>query len=80
MLLQATAVARAGQYLMKADTPMRFFVVAVYLRADLTAERYVVTTTESDTDTGPDTGAELGRKACRSVHALFSLMEGPGIH
>jgi hypothetical protein len=56
MLLQAIAVARAGQYLMEAGAPMRFFVVAVYLRADLTAERYVVT------HTGP------GRKVCRSAH------------
>jgi hypothetical protein len=69
MLLQAIAVARAGQYLMEADAPMRFFVVAVYLRADLTAERYVVT------HTGP------GRKVCRSVHPPFVFLIGcPGIH
>ena len=69
MLLQAIAVARAGQYLMEAGAPMRFFVVAVYLHADLTVERYVVT------HTGP------GRKVCRSVHPPFVFLIGsPGIH
>jgi hypothetical protein len=39
MLLEAIAVARAGQYLARQG---QFFVVAVYLRANLIAERYVV--------------------------------------
>jgi len=39
MLLEAIAVARAGQYLTRQG---QFFVVAVYLRANLIAERYVV--------------------------------------
>ncbi|KAG1728288.1 uncharacterized protein EDB91DRAFT_1228495 [Suillus paluster] len=42
MLLQAIAVARAGQYLIREGAPVHFFVVAIYLRADLTVERYVV--------------------------------------
>ncbi|OAX31265.1 hypothetical protein K503DRAFT_787947 [Rhizopogon vinicolor AM-OR11-026] len=40
ILLQATAVARAGQYLIQAGS--QFFVVAIYLRANLIAERYIV--------------------------------------
>jgi len=40
MLLQAIAVARAGQYLIQAGS--QFFVVAIYLRANLIAERYII--------------------------------------
>ncbi|OAX31342.1 hypothetical protein K503DRAFT_95642 [Rhizopogon vinicolor AM-OR11-026] len=39
MLLQAIPIARAGQYLIRYGSPMLFFVVAVYLRANLTTER-----------------------------------------
>ncbi|KAG1734454.1 uncharacterized protein EDB91DRAFT_1250976 [Suillus paluster] len=42
MLLQAITVARAGQYLIRKGAPVHFFVVAIYLRANLTVERYVV--------------------------------------
>ena len=42
MLLQAIAAARAGQCLMEDGAPIQFFVVAIYLCANLTAERYVV--------------------------------------
>lgn len=80
MLLQAIAVARAGQYLMRAGAPMRFFVVAVYLRANLTAERYVVTT-ESDTNTEREDRTEPRQKVCHSVHPPFCFPHGnPGIH
>ena len=48
MLLQAIATAQAGQYLMK--TGERFFVVAIYLTANLTAERYIVAQTELHQD------------------------------
>ncbi|KAF8870823.1 hypothetical protein BD779DRAFT_509490 [Infundibulicybe gibba] len=44
MLLQAIAFSRAGQYLMKPDK--QFYMVAIYLRADMTAERYVVALAE----------------------------------
>jgi hypothetical protein len=46
MLIQAIAVARAGQYLMKPGE--EFFVVGIYLRANLIAERFVVAQIESD--------------------------------
>jgi hypothetical protein len=71
VILQATAVARAGQYLMEAGAPMRFFVVAVYLRTDLTTERYVVTTTESGTDT--DLTLVLSREKRHVVLFMLSL-------
>ncbi|KAG1766756.1 kinase-like domain-containing protein [Suillus placidus] len=45
MLLQAITAARAGQFLMVDGAPKPFFVVAIYLCANLTAERYVVTHT-----------------------------------
>ncbi|OJA13562.1 hypothetical protein AZE42_13275 [Rhizopogon vesiculosus] len=56
MLLQAIAVARAGQYLIRHGSPMRFFVVAIYLRANLTAERYIVT------NIGPEREVSMAQK------------------
>ncbi|KAG2123457.1 hypothetical protein DEU56DRAFT_893632 [Suillus clintonianus] len=50
MLLQAITIVRAGQYLMADGAPKPFFVVAIYLRANLTAERYVVTHTTPTED------------------------------
>ncbi|KAG1831980.1 hypothetical protein F4604DRAFT_1946265 [Suillus subluteus] len=44
MLLQAITVTRVGQFLMDSATKP-FFIVAIYLCANLTAERYVVTHT-----------------------------------
>jgi hypothetical protein len=46
MLVQAIAIARAGQYLMK--TGKRFFVVAIYLRKNLTAERFIVAQSQGE--------------------------------
>ncbi|OAX42754.1 hypothetical protein K503DRAFT_766458 [Rhizopogon vinicolor AM-OR11-026] len=69
MLLHAIAVARAGQYLMKVGALMQFFVVGIYLHADLTVERFIVV------QTGP------GRQASYSVRRLyFFLTVWPGIH
>ena len=49
MLLQAIAAARVGHHLQKSHTQqMPFFVAAIYLRANLTAERYIVMQTASD--------------------------------
>ena len=42
MLVQAIAVARAGQYLLKSTSKKRFFVVAIYVNADMVASRYIV--------------------------------------
>ena len=42
MLVQAIAVARAGQYLLKSTSEKRFFVVAIYVNADMVASRYIV--------------------------------------
>ncbi|OJA12194.1 hypothetical protein AZE42_03936 [Rhizopogon vesiculosus] len=42
MLLQAIAVARAGQYLIRQGAQIQFFVVAIYLKANLIAERYII--------------------------------------
>jgi len=66
MLLEAIVVSRAGQYLTRQG---QFFVVAVYFREDLTAERYVVA------NIGP-------RRVCCSVHRLVLcfLMEKLGFH
>lgn len=47
MLVEAIAAVRIGHYLKKSQTKP-FFVVAVYLRANMTAERYVVMQTDSD--------------------------------
>ena len=45
MLVQAIAVARAGQYLLKSTSEKRFFVVAIYVNADMVASRYIVVQT-----------------------------------
>lgn len=42
MLVEGIAAVRAGRYLSKSDAP-RFFVVAIYLTANLHAERYILT-------------------------------------
>jgi len=56
MLIQCTTVARVGQYLVEEGAT--FFAVAVYLRRNLTAERYVAQ-------------AELDVRVCHSVCCLF---------
>ena len=61
MLLQAIAVARAGQFLKVDGAPKPFFVVAIYLCANLTAERYVITNT---------TPTEKGEEVCHTVVLL----------
>jgi len=61
MLLQAIAVARAGQFLMVDGALKPFFVVAIYLCANLTAERYVITNT---------TLTEEGEEVCYTVVLL----------
>jgi len=42
MLVEGLAAVRAGQYLLKSNT-RKFFVVAIYLTANLRAERYILT-------------------------------------
>ena len=64
MLIQCIAVARGGQYLMKAGE--QFFVVGIYLRENLIVERFIV--------------AQTGKKVCHSVCCTIFLMEAPGIH
>ena len=66
MLLEAIAVARAGQYLTRQG---QFFVMAVYLRENLIAEKDVVA------NIGP-------RVVCCSVRLLlfFFLTGWPGFH
>ncbi|OJA10851.1 hypothetical protein AZE42_06128, partial [Rhizopogon vesiculosus] len=56
MLLQTIPVARAGQYLMKVGAPMQFFVVGIYLHADLTVERFIVV------QTGPGRQVSIAQK------------------
>ncbi|KAG2336916.1 hypothetical protein BDR05DRAFT_79476 [Suillus weaverae] len=46
MLVQGIALARVGQHFMPGGE--KFFVVAIYLRANLTAERYIVTQPGAD--------------------------------
>ncbi|KIJ05250.1 hypothetical protein PAXINDRAFT_103854 [Paxillus involutus ATCC 200175] len=46
MLVEAIPIARAGYQLMKRRSSRDFFVVAIYLRANLTAERYIVAQTD----------------------------------
>jgi len=48
MLIEAIAAARAGHFLMKSDAEEHFFVVAIYLRRSLEAERYIVMQTSAD--------------------------------
>lgn len=42
MLVNAIALARVGQFLLKSTSEKRFFVVAIYLDASLVASRYIV--------------------------------------
>ena len=42
MLVEAIALARTGQYLLKSNSKRKFFVVAIYVDARMVASRYVV--------------------------------------
>ncbi|KAN0081576.1 hypothetical protein V8E55_009200 [Tylopilus felleus] len=46
MLVEAIPLARAGQFLLKPTSKKTFFVVAIYVTADLVASRYIVMPTE----------------------------------
>ncbi|KIK75411.1 hypothetical protein PAXRUDRAFT_492516 [Paxillus rubicundulus Ve08.2h10] len=48
MLVEAIAAVRAGYHITKSGSVNRFFIVAIYIRANLTAERYIVMQTTSD--------------------------------
>lgn len=52
MLVQAIALARAGQFLLK-STLDNFFVVALYVDANMVVSRYIVMQTEGDSDDKP---------------------------
>lgn len=52
MLVEAIALARAGQFLLKSTSEKRFFVVAICLDISLVASRYIVM------QTGRGDGAE----------------------
>ena len=45
MLVEAIPLARAGQFLLKPTSKKTFFVVAIYVTADLVASRYIVMST-----------------------------------
>ena len=51
MLVEAIALARVGHFLLQSTSQKRFFVVAIYVNAEMVASRYVVMQTE-----GHDTG------------------------
>ncbi|KAG2134466.1 hypothetical protein DEU56DRAFT_809215, partial [Suillus clintonianus] len=72
MLLQAITVARAGQFLMGDGAPKPFFVVAIYLRANLTAERYVVSIAQKDFDL---TNADGAVSFLREMYNLVAMLE-----
>lgn len=48
MLLQGIAITRAGNYLTKSHSKQTFFTVAIYLTADLIAERYIIIQVEPE--------------------------------
>ncbi|KAG6374813.1 hypothetical protein JVT61DRAFT_4197 [Boletus reticuloceps] len=50
MLVHATALARAGQFLLRSTSRQKFFLVAIYLDADMVASRYIVMESEGGSD------------------------------
>lgn len=50
MLVQATALARVGQFFLRSDSQQTFFLVAIYLDANMVASRYIVMETEGGDD------------------------------
>ncbi|KAN0081506.1 Protein kinase-like domain containing protein [Tylopilus felleus] len=42
MLIEATVLARAGRFLFQCNSEKRFFVVAIYVNANMVASRYIV--------------------------------------
>ncbi|KAH0834610.1 hypothetical protein J3R83DRAFT_10065, partial [Lanmaoa asiatica] len=46
MLVQATALVRTGQFLLRSTSRKKFFVVAIYVDANMVASRYIVMQTE----------------------------------
>ncbi|KAN0081523.1 hypothetical protein V8E55_009147 [Tylopilus felleus] len=42
MLIEATVLARAGRFLLQCNSEKRFFVVAIYVNANMVASRYIV--------------------------------------
>ena len=63
MLVEAIALARTGNFLMKSTSVKRFFVVAIYVDANMVVSRYVVMQDEDD---------NAGRKPV-SVHAMVGV-------
>ncbi|KAH7911000.1 hypothetical protein BJ138DRAFT_1151693 [Hygrophoropsis aurantiaca] len=45
MLVEAIAALRVGHYLLKSGSDKQFFIVAIYFRENMTAERFIVTHT-----------------------------------
>ena len=59
MLVQAAALARTGQLLLRSTSRKKFFVVAIYVDAKMIVSRYIVMKTESgdsESDHGPVSG------------------------
>lgn len=52
MLIQATALARTGQIILRSSSKKKFFVVALYVDDDMVVSRYIVMQTRGDNAEG----------------------------
>ena len=72
MLIEATVLARAGRFLLQCNSEKRFFVVAIYVNANMVASRYIV----MDTGGGGPENEEASKPV--SVHSLVILSYSHG--
>jgi hypothetical protein len=52
MLVQATALARTGQFILRSSSKKKFSVVALYVDDNMVVSRYIVMQTEGDSAEG----------------------------
>lgn len=65
MLVQATALARTGRFLLRSSSKKKFFVVALYVDANMVVSRYIVMETEGDSAEGDH--KPVGDHACVEI-------------
>ena len=75
MLVEATALARAGRFLLRSGSKKRFFVVAIYVDAGMVASRYIVMQTE-----GSNTAQDNKPVSVHTAVVMSYSRKCPGVH
>ena len=75
MLVEAIALARVGHFLLKPTPKKKFFVVAIYVNANMVATRYIVMQTESH-----DAGDNDKPVCVHGIVVMGYLWKWTGVH